>query len=57
MKIGLVSTAVGLGGAERYLVELASWLADAGADPVLIVANAVADMLQTDLADPRVRIR
>lgn len=57
MKIGLVSTAVGLGGAERYLVELASWLADAGADPVLIVANAVADMLQTDLADPRVRIQ
>lgn len=56
MKIGLVSTAVGLGGAERYLVELARWLAEAGSPPVLIVAEEIAAALVADLGDARVPV-
>jgi glycosyltransferase involved in cell wall biosynthesis len=42
MTIGLVSTAVGMGGAERYLIELADWLADAGFKPFLLVPREIA---------------
>lgn len=56
MRVGLVSTAVGLGGAERYLVELAKWISARGAEPVLIVAEEIADLIRADLADPSIAV-
>lgn len=47
--IAIVSTAVGLGGAEGYMVELASWLTEAGIDVTLVVAEETSDSFATDL--------
>lgn len=49
MTLMLVSTAVGMGGAERYLAELALWLKAEDLDPQLVIAAEIADAMQDGL--------
>lgn len=56
MSIVLVSTAVNLGGAERYMFELALWLAESGDDVVLLVSEEIGQVSALALAGTKVRV-
>lgn len=56
MKFLLVSTAVGMGGAERYLIELADWLVSKKHSVSFVVAEEVADAFRAALGDAAVEI-
>lgn len=57
MTIALVSTAVALGGAERYMLELARWLVGAGESVTLLVAQEIAASVASDLQDMPVDVK